>query len=197
MLSARRACALPGCLVPYTPLARRFCGGAAAAATQHTCTHLTARSPPASHRYDAPAISTRAHHAVGPSPRDGSTPAPPQERHARGLRYGAALSPRRLERAPAALSGDCTNDPIDDAAERAEGRLPGDAHVYERGRCGYYGRRGRREGPPRDCGRRAARGSVRVARDEELVDGRRAEARGGVRGVPARERAARANSVLY
>ena len=148
-----------------------------------------------------PAISTPGdatlHHAVGPAPRDGSTPAPPQERHARGLRHGAALPARRLERAPAALSGDGTNDPTHDAAERLARRLPGDAHLYERCRSGHNGRRGRREGPPRDCGRRAARGGLCLAGDAQLVDGRRFEKSGGLRGLPARERAARADALLY
>ena len=108
-----------------------------------------------------------------------AAPAPPQERHARGLRHGAALSPRRLERAPAALSGDGADDATDDAAERLARRVPGDAHVYERHRRGHHGRRGRREGPPRDRGRRAARGGVCLAGHAQLVDGRRFEKSGG------------------
>ena len=148
-----------------------------------------------------PAISTPGdatlHHAVGPAPRDGSTPAPPQERHARGLRHGAALPPRRLERAPAALSGDGADDATHDAPERPEGRVPGDAHVHVRRRRGHHGRRGRREGPRRDRGRRAARGGVCLAGDAQLVDGRRFEKSGGLRGLPARERAARADALLY
>ena len=63
----------------------------------------------------------RAHHALGPSPRDGREAATPQERHARGLRHGAALPARRLEREPAALSRDCTNNATHDAAERVAG----------------------------------------------------------------------------
>ena len=61
-----------------------------------------------------------------------------------------------------------------------------ETHTYGRHRRGHNGRRGRREGPPRDCGRRAARGSVR---GEGRGTRRRPTCeRAGVRGVPARER---------